>query len=249
MSLTVKQLSTLAGVSPRTLHYYDAIGLLRPESLGANGYRYYEAGSVLRLQQILFYRELGLPLKAIGKILDRPDFDPLQALESHRAALRSQARRLERLLETVDATILHMKGTRKMSDKQLFAAFSDEQQEEYARQAEQMYDRETVRASNRKWKAYSAEQKQAILEEGGRIYTDLIAAMPKGAESPEVQACIEHWRAHMSNFWTPDLDQLVGLAELYNADPRFKANFDQIHPRLAEFMRQAVGIYVERARR
>ncbi len=242
---TVKQLSKLAGVTPRTLHYYDEIGLLKPESVGANGYRYYGDDSILRLQQILFYRELDLPLEEIKNITGRRDFDALAALESHRRALGKQSERINRLIQTVDDTILHLKGQKTMSKNQLFQAFSDEQQEEYARQAEQLYDPGTVRASNRKWKAYSAEEKQRILDEGNQIYTDMLAAMPNGAASPEVQAIVEHWRRHMDYFWTPSLEQLVGLAEGYNTDSRFKANFDQMHPRLAEFMHEAVMIYVE----
>jgi DNA-binding transcriptional MerR regulator len=242
---TVKQLSTLAGVSARTLHYYDEIGLLKPESVGANGYRQYGDDSLLHLQQILFYKELDLPLEEIKKIMGRRDFDLLSALESHRTALRQRAERTERLIQTVDDTILHLKGKKDMSKKQFFEAFSEEQQAEYAREAEQMYDPETVRASNRKWKAYSAEEKQHILDEGGKVYTELLAVMPKGAASPEVQACVERWRKHMDYFWTPKLEQLVGLAELYNQDPRFKANFDKIDPRLAPFMLEAVKVYVK----
>lgn len=134
-----------------------------------------------------------------------------------------------------------------MSNKQLFAAFSEEQQEEYARQAERMYDPEIVRASNRKWKAYTAERKKRIMDEGNRVYVDMIAAMPKGAASPEVQTIVERWRKHMEYFWPPNLEQLLGLAEGYNTDPRFKANFDKVHPELAAFMRDAVKIYVESA--
>jgi DNA-binding transcriptional MerR regulator len=245
MLYTVKQLSTLAGVSARTLRYYDEIGLLKPASVGANGYRSYGDDSLLRLQQIRFYRELDLPLEDIQRIMSRPGFEALAALEGHRQALGQRLARLARLIQTVDDTILHLKGKKEMSKKQLFEAFSDEQQEEYAREAGRMYDPEIVRASNKKWKAYSAEQKKRILEEGGRIYTDLIAAMPNGADSPEVQACIERWRRHMDYFWTPYLEQLVGLAEMYNTDPRFKVNFDKIDPRLAEFMRAAVKVYVE----
>jgi MerR family transcriptional regulator, thiopeptide resistance regulator len=245
MSYTVKQLSTLAGVSARTLHYYDEIGLLKPESVGANGYRYYSDESLLRLQQILFYRELDLPLEDIKKIMGRLGFDILSALESHRKALRQRAERTERLIQTVDDTILHLKGKKEMSKKQLFEAFSDEQQEEYARQAEQMYDPAIVKASNKKWKAYSAAEKQNILDEGNKVYMDMIAIMPKGAASPEVQACVERWRKHMDYFWTPNLDQLLGLAEMYHTSPEFKANFDKIDPRLAEFMGEAVKIYVK----
>src|SRR5512143_599531 len=107
---TVKQLSKLAGVTPRTLHHYDAIGLLKPTRLGANGYRYYGEESLLKLQQILFYRELGLSLEEIKRIVGRRDFDVLQALYSHRQALQKQSERLKRLIRTVDHTIHYLKG-------------------------------------------------------------------------------------------------------------------------------------------
>jgi DNA-binding transcriptional MerR regulator len=246
MSYTVKQLSSLAGVSVRTLHYYDEIGLLKPETVRPNGYRDYAEKSLLRLQQILFYRELGLSLDEIRAIVTRPDFDVVTALESHRKSLQGRVERLERLIQTVDDTISHLKGKKDMNKKQLFEAFSEEQQEQYAREAEQMYDPETVRESNRKWKAYSDEQKKAILAEGNQIYVDMIVAMPRGASSAEVQAIVERWRRHMDHFWTPKLNQLAAIAEGYSSDPRFKANFDKIDPRLAGFMGEAVRVYVKR---
>jgi DNA-binding transcriptional MerR regulator len=241
---TVKQLSTLAGVTPRTLRHYDQINLLKPESVGENGYRYYGEQSLLRLQQILFYRELGLGLEPIREMMDRPGFQVIDALEGHRESLQGRIRRLERLIQTVEETIQHLKGENFMSAKGFFEGFSEEEQEEYARQAEQMYDPETVRESNRKWKSYSAEKKQAILDEGKQVYLDMIAAMPKGADSPEAQACVERWQKHMDYFWTPNLDQLLGLATMYGQSPDFKANFDQLHPALADFMREAVTVYV-----
>lgn len=131
-----------------------------------------------------------------------------------------------------------------MSEKAYFEGFNEEEQEKYALEAEELYGAEGVRASMKKWKGYSAEQKRRIMEEGSRNYTDMIAAMPKGADSPEAQAIVERWRKHMDYFWTPKLDQLLDLANGYNDDPRFKANFDRMHPQLAEFMREAVKIYV-----
>jgi DNA-binding transcriptional MerR regulator len=244
--LTVKQLSKLAGVTPRTLHHYDQIGLLKPSRVGENGYRYYGEESILRLQQILFYRELGIPLDDIKKIMGRRDFDVLGALHSHKEALQKQAARLNRLITTVDNTINHLKGNNLMNEKELFEGFSEEEQEKYALEAEQMYDPETVRESNRKWKAYSPAKKEAILAEGKSIYMDMIAAIPKGAASQEVQAIVERWRKHMDYFWTPKLDQLLALANGYNDDPRFKANFDKMHPQLAEFFREAVRVYIEK---
>jgi DNA-binding transcriptional MerR regulator len=235
----------LAGVSVRTLHYYDEIGLLKPESIRSNGYRQYGDGAVLKLQQILFYRELKFSLEDIKAMVSRTDFDAVAALEAHRLALQGRAARLERLIQTVDDTLLHLKGVKKMSQKQLFTAFSDEQQEQYAQEAEQMYDPAIVKESNRKFKSLSAAEKQRIIDEGNQIYADLVDALPKGASSPKVQAIVERWRKHMDYFWTPNQEQLMGLAEMYNSDKRFKANFDKIDARLAEFMREAVGVYVK----
>jgi DNA-binding transcriptional MerR regulator len=245
MSYTVKQLSNLAGVSVRTLHYYDEIGLLKADSIRPNGYREYGDEAVLKLQQILFYRELDLSLEDIKAIVGRPDFDEVAALEAHRLSLQGRARRLEHLIQTVDDTLLHMKGLKEMSKKQLFAAFSDEEQEKYAREAEQLYDPAIVKESNRKWKSLNAPEKQLIADEGNAAYEAIVAAIPLGASSPQAQAGVELWRKHMDYFWTPNLNQLVGLTELYNSDPRFKANFDKIDPRMAEFMREAVGVYVK----
>ena len=242
---TVKQLSKLAGVTPRTLHHYDDIGLLKPSRIGDNGYRYYGEEALLKLQQILFYRELDFPLDDIKKIMGRRDFDVLGALQSHKDALQKQVTRLNRLLGTVDNTINHLKGKNIMSDNSFFEGFNEEEQEKYALEAEKLYDPESVRESTRKWKSYSAGKKEAIMAEGSAVYKDMIAVMPKGANSAEAQAIVERWRKHMDYFWTPSLEQLLGLANGYNDDPKFKANFDKMHPQLAEFMREAVKVYVQ----
>lgn len=241
---TVKQLSNLAGVTPRTLHHYDQIGLLKPSRVGGNGYRYYGEESLVRLQQILFYRELGLPLEGIRKMMGRHDFDVLVALEQHKIELAARRARLERLIGTVDDTIAYLKGQKIMSHKQLFSGFSEEEQEKYAAEAEQLYDPATVRESNRRWKAYGKDKQQQILEEGRQIYQDLITAIDSGPASSAAQSAVARWRTNMDYFWTPSLDQLVGLAEMYAADLRFRENFDAMHPRLAEFMGEAVRIYV-----
>ena len=239
---TVKQLSKLAGITPRTLHYYDQIGLLKPAHVASNGYRYYGEESVLRLQQILFYRQLDMPLENIKAIVNRTDFDVMLSLESHKKELRKRIMQLERLVMTVEQTILHLKGKKQMSPKQLFEAFNDEQQAIYEKEAMQKYDPAIVKASNKKWKMYTAAEKQRILDEGNSIYQDMLMAIPNGASSPAAQACIKRWRQHLDYFWTPNDEQLMGLANVYNDDPRFKANFDKIHPDLAEFMRAAVKI-------
>lgn len=243
---TVKELSNLAGITPRTLHYYDEIGLLKPSRIGDNGYRYYGEQAVLRLQQIMLFRELEVPLDEISQLIDSPGFDVQKALERHKDNLRKKIAHLEKVINTVENTLSYINGENEMAQKQLFDGLSDEQQAEYEKEALQKYDPEVVKESIKRYKDYSDEEKKRIGEEGNQIYVDLLKVMPEGGASDKVQAVIERWRKHMSYFWTPDLDQLIGLADLYNEDPRFKANFDKISPELAGFMREAVQVYVSK---
>jgi len=243
---TVKQLARLAGVTPRTLHYYDEIGLLKPSRGSDNGYRYYGEPEVLLLQQILLFRKMDVPLETIKSLMERPDFDAQSALAEHRKALLQRIDELKAVVQTVDATMAFLKGEGTMSNNQLFHGLSDEQQAEYEKEAMQTYDPEIVKASNQKWKRLSAADKQRIADEGNQIYADLAAAMAFGADSAQAQAGVEHWRRHLNYFWTPAPEQLLGLADLYNDDPRFKANIDKAAPGLAGFMREAIKVYVER---
>ena len=124
MAYPVKKVAQMSGVSVRTLHFYDEIGLLKPAYYGTNGYRLYEEPQLLILQQILFYRELGFNLKQIQQILGRPDFEKVAALQSHREILQEHLARTHTLIETIDKTIEHLKGTKKMKSKEMFQGFS-----------------------------------------------------------------------------------------------------------------------------
>jgi len=124
MAYSVKEVAGMSGVSVRTLHFYDETGLLKPAYLGANGYRFYEEPQLLTLQQILFYRELGFELKEIKKILGRADFEKLAALQSHRKVLQKNISRTRTLIETIDKTIKHLKGTKKMKTEEMFVGFT-----------------------------------------------------------------------------------------------------------------------------
>ncbi len=245
---TVKQLSSLAGITVRTLHHYDQIGLLKPTTVGENGYRYYGDEALYRLQQILFYRYLDMPLDEIKRIMGRRDFDVLAALASHRSSLEAEMRRLRLLISTIDETMSHLKGKADMNPRKLFAGFTEEEQEQLAKEAAERWDGETVKTSNRTWKSYTADEKKRILSEGNAVYSDLVAVRAKGAASKEVQAVIARWHAHLRYFWSPSDEQLLGLAELYNDDPRFRANYDRFEPGLSEFMREAVKVYVKNRR-
>ena len=242
---TVKQLANLAGVSARTLHYYDEIGLLKPDRSPENGYRIYARPALLRLQQILFLRELGFSLEAIQGILDRPGFDLLPALEQHRQALKERQERLERLLLTVERTILHLRGGIEMENKELFEGFSEEKQKEYEEEVRQRFGEEKLRQSQQRWGSYSEEKRRQIMEEGGENYRLLVAAMPYGPASPQAQEGVARWHQHLRYFYEPTTEILLGLADGYNDDPRFAAFFERIHPDLADFMRQAIKIYCE----
>lgn len=246
MAYTVKQLADLAGVSVRTLHYYDEIGLLVPPNIGANGYRLYDHASVLRLQVILFYRELDFPLEAIKAALDRPDHDPLAALRQQRTALAARLGRLHRLISTLDDTIRHLENQTPMDAKKMFDHLSPAQEDAYTAEAARRWDPAMVQASHQRWKRYSASRRAEILEEGNAVYRDLVAALPLDPGSAPVQAGIERWRAHLAHFWTPDDAQCLGLARGYVEDPAFRATFDRFDPRLAEFMLRAVEIHVAR---
>jgi DNA-binding transcriptional MerR regulator len=124
MAYTVKQLAVMSGVTVRTLHFYDETALLRPAYIKANGYRIYEEPQLLMLQQILFYRELGLELKRVKEILSQPKFEKVAALKSHRQVLEKNATRTRTLIETIDKTISHLKGQKKMTSKEMFVGFS-----------------------------------------------------------------------------------------------------------------------------
>ncbi len=242
---TVRQLARVAGVSVRTLHYYDQIGLLRPASYGDNGYRYYDRQNLLRLQQVLFFRELDFSLEEIRSILARPDFDLVHALEVHRTALQERIHRLRHLIRTVDHTLENIKGELEMSNQEYFEGFSEEKQKEYEKEAARRWGDTKVKESQKRWSSYSAAEKKRILEEGKTIYVDIVAAMPLGPASPQVQSGVARWHQHLRYFYEPTTETLLGLGDLYNDDPAFNATFQRIHPDLAAFMRQAIRIYCD----
>lgn len=242
---TVSQLSRLTGITVRTLHYYDEIGLLKPTAVGANSYRYYGEDALLRLQQILFFREMDLGLLQIREILEAPNFDQAEALRAHRSALEARIGRLYTLVQTIDRTLRHLEEGTTMSDKEIFTGFSEEQQAAYAKEAEELYDPQLVRESNQRWKGYGKDKQKAIMAEAGRIYSDLAALIDRDPASPEVHAVMARWHQNMRHFYEPTPDILRGLGSHYNSEPRFIATFQQFHPDLPPFLEKAVLAYVD----
>ena len=246
MAYTIKEIAELAGVTTRTIRYYDEIGLLSPARVGDNGYRYYDQGSLLRLQQILFFRELDVPLKDIQRLMHRQDFDLLSTLEKHRRALENRAKRLHRLIETVDQTIATLEGEWMMSDKDYFEGFDEKEYEEEAR--ERWGEDPKFAESQKRWSSYSEEQREAIKQEGGGLTVRMVSEDPDAApDDPDVQAAVGEYLAYINKyFYTCDVNFLRGLADGWVADPRFAINYERVREGGAEFVRDAVHIYCDR---
>lgn len=246
MSYTVKELAELAGVSPRTLRYYDAIGLL-PAERGArnNSERRYDEHALVRLQQILFFRELELRLEEIRAILDAPGFDVLQALRTHREAIRERRGRMNLLIRTIDRTIAHLEGRRPMEKKQFFDGFDAQKQKEYEQEARTRWGDAAVDASNQRLASYSAREQQEIMAEWEAIFASVREHMAEGVGAAGVQQAVERLHNHVNRFWDCNDDAFRGLGDLYVTDPKFRATFERVDPAMPEFLRDAMVVYCD----
>ncbi|QHS24021.1 MerR family transcriptional regulator [Virgibacillus sp. MSP4-1] len=243
--MKVKELAEIAGISVRTLHHYDEIGLLTPAQKNAAGYRIYSEKDLSRLQQILFFRELDFPLKKIKEIMNRPDFDREEALLMHRKMLEEKRRRLDQMIRTIDRTIQNEKGEITMSDKEKFAGF-DFSHNPYEQEARKRWGDKAVDESNHKIGRMSNEQQKALGEEFDRIYKDLAAIRHSSPDSEEAQVAIKVWYDYLNKIGHYSLDAFKGLGQMYVADERFTKNIDQYGEGLAVFMRDAMAIYADR---
>jgi len=243
---TVQQLARLAGVSVRTLHHYDHIGLLKPSARTAAGYRLYDETDLLRLQQILFFRELDFPLAEIEAILDDPGFDQVQALRDHRELLQQESDRLERLLKTIEKTISKLtEDNMTMTDAELYEGFTPEQIERYTREVNERYDPKIVAESNRRVRNMTKAQWQAVKAEGGAVAQQLADLMDKKPSDAAVQAAIARHYAWVDNFWHPTAESYRGLGQGYAEDPEFRAFYDKYRSGLADFMCAAMTYYAD----
>lgn len=245
---TVKKLAELAGVSVRTMHYYDQVGLLKPEYRTANGYRHYGEGALVRLQQIMFFRELDFSILEIKEIMNRPDFNVLEALENHRGLLKKRRKRLDELLATVDRTVKKLKGEIDMSIKEYYKGFSDAQIEKYRREVKERWGEETLKNSEARVMAMGKEKFAALQREGGAIFQAIAANMDKGYDHPEVQAEVKKWRAWLENFHHYSDEAVLGLACAYTEHPDFRAFYVKIKDGLPEFFAKAIEYYMSRGK-
>jgi MerR family transcriptional regulator, multidrug-efflux activator len=250
----VKQVAELSGVSVRTLHHYDRIGLLVPESTTPAGYRLYTKQDLERLQQILFFREMDFTLQEIKDILNRSDFDRKESLNKHRESLLTKKKRLEEMIATVDRTIIALQGGEKMSDKDMFQGFDiseiEAHQKKYSEEAKKKYGKETVENVEKRTSAYSSEDWGTIQTKTEDIYKRVIARMDHGPEDSEVQQAVADWRQLITdNFYDCTIDIFRGLGDLYVDDPRFTKNIDKYQEGLASFLRKAMHYYCDQQAR
>jgi len=254
MDYSIKEMSRLSGLTPRTLRFYDEIGLLRPGGIRSSGYRFYGGAEVDRLQQILFYRELGFPLDAIKKILNQPDFNKEDALTSHLAAMKQRRDQMNLLILNLQKTIGTLKGEQKMSDNEKFEGFKqkmiDENEAKYGEEVRQKYGDEVAHAANQKIKNMTQQQMEDAaklsIEVNEAIAKALATKDPKSAEAMEACELHKKWLCVYwpDGYYRPEAHK--GLAEMYCQDPRFREYYEKIGPNCADFLKEAINNYCEK---
>lgn len=246
MEYTVKALSKIAGISPRTLRYYDEIGLLSPGRKAFSDYRIYGDREVDRLQQILFYRELGVELNDIKELLDAPGFDRAAALREHREKILAEKRRLDALIANLDKTIAGMEGESIMTDKEKFEGFKqsliEENEKNYGPEIRGKYGDAVVEGSYDKLRKMDAGTYARAKELEEKVLEGLREAMtiggPKGEKAQETARLHKEW---LCIYWDKYSEEAhAGLAQMYAEDARFAKYYEKAGPGAAGFLRDAI---------
>jgi len=249
MEYTINRLAKLAGVSTRTLRYYDEANILKPARINSSGYRIYGAKEVDLLQQILFYKELDFSLEQIYKIINSPDYDRVGALKEHQKQLLERQQRLCALIANVEKTIAYNERRIEMSDSEKFEGFKqkliDDNENIYGEEIRKKYGSKTVDKSNQKLMNMSPEQYESFEKIGEQVLNVLEQAFESGDPSGELaQKAAELHKQWLCFSWSEYSAQAhAGLAQMYVEDERFKAYYDKRKAGLAEFLRDAILIY------
>lgn len=244
MPFTVGDLARLTGVTVRALHHYDEIGLVRPSERSAAGYRLYSDADVHRLQQVLLFRELGLPLDEIAAAIDEAQSREA-LLREHRHVLVTRRARIDAMLASLDRALAHLREEQPMQPddiKSMFDGFDASQYEDEAR--EKWGDTDAYKESARRTKSYGKSEWDQIKRDWAAIYSELADLMKAGVAVTDarVQALVERHRAHIDRWFYPCSSQMhKGLGAMYVADPRFTANIDKTAPGLARYLSDAIA--------
>lgn len=239
--MKVKEVADLTGVSVRTLHHYDEIGLLVPDNVTEAGYRVYSDENLTTLQQILFFREVGFPLKKIKELLESPSFNRLEAFELQRDMLVAKRRQLETMIETIDKTLQSERGEMTMTNEEKFKGF-DFGSNPYEQEARDRWGDAAVDKANKNVSQFGVNEQQEM----NRIYSNLAAVRGTDPASTEAQTAIGEWYAFLNKIADYSKEAFAGLGEMYVSDERFTKNIDKFGEGLAVFMRDAMRAYADR---
>lgn len=246
--LTVKQVAGLTGLTVRTLHHYDQIGLLKPAVVERSGYRKYAEEQLGVLEQILFFRELDFPLEEIRQIMSAPGYDSTDALQKQQELLRMKRDRIDKLISLIDNTL---KGEKDMSFESFDMSQIEEIKQKYAEEVKEKYGTsDAYKESEQKTAAYTKSDWQRITARQEELYTALATHIGANPGDPQVQQLVHQCREHITkNFYNCTLDIFEGLGQMYVADERFTQNIDRYGKGLAELLSKAIAVYVEEQRK
>lgn len=249
MEYTVQKLGRLAGISTRTLRFYDEIGILKPARINSSGYRIYGHEEVDRLQQILFYRELGISLDRIKEIVTDPTFNGAKALKEHREQLLDKRKQLDMLIANVEKSIALSEGSITMTDKEKFEGFKqrmiEDNEQKYGKEIREKYGENTVDKSNKKLMNMTQEQHEGVTSLSSELMSMLSEAFKTGDPAGELaQKAAELHKQWLMHYWNDySKEAHAGLAQMYVDDERFTAYYDKDQPGTAAFLRDAIQIY------
>ncbi len=252
MEYTVQKLGQLAHISTRTLRYYDEVGILKPARISSSGYRIYGEREVARLQQILFYRELGIGLESIKDLVLAPDFDGVHALKEHHEKLLEKREQLDALIKNVEKTIATSEGRITMSDKERFEGFKkkmvEDNENKYGKEIREKYGEEKINRSNQRVLNMTQEEHDVITKLGEDVISTLLEAFKTGdPASLLAQEAVTLHQKWLNFYWNEySLEAHKGLGEMYVADERFKEYYDKHQVGLAEFLRDAIYVFADK---
>jgi MerR family transcriptional regulator, thiopeptide resistance regulator len=256
----VSEVARMAHVTVRTLHHYDETGLLVPSARSDAGYRLYSEADLERLHQILLYRELGFPLETIAQVLDEPTLDRRTALQAQRELLVEKRQRLDAVIRAVDRTLESMERGTTMSMAEMFEGFEDLAEAptairaHHAKHAKEAHERwggtDTYKESMRRAKSYSKEDWEQIQREGGEHEARMVSLLQAGAdpEGDDAMAVAEGMRRHIGRWFYPCSHEMhANLADMYEADARFRRYYEDRAGGLARFVARAIRANSRRA--
>jgi DNA-binding transcriptional MerR regulator len=243
--LKINEVAKLTGITVRTLHYYDEIGLLKPSQITEAGYRLYDEKDLAILQQILFFKELDFPLTEIKDIITNPNFDEGKALKNHKELLIKKRERIDKLITLVDNTI---KGEDNMSFKEFDMTEIENNKNKYAKEVKERWgDTDAYAESQKKTQSYSKEQWKEITKETEDIFKAFADNRDKSPSSQEVQELVKRWQDFITKRYYKCTDEILqGLGLMYVNDERFKENIDKSGVGTAKLMSEAIAIYCQK---